>query len=60
MENFWDYSVWGAILLFAVLLGSLLVGNVLKKTIPFLKVSLICIFSLPLWKKVQAKETETE
>lgn len=41
MENFWDYSVWGSILLFAVLLGSLLVGNVLKKTIPILRNSLI-------------------
>ncbi len=41
MENFWDSSVWGVILLFAVLLGSLLVGNVLKKSIPILKKSLI-------------------
>lgn len=41
MENFWDYSVWGSILLFAVLLGSLLVGNVLKKSILFLHNSLI-------------------
>ncbi len=41
MENFWDSDVWGAILLIAVLLGSLLVGNVLKKSIPVLKKSLI-------------------
>ncbi|MBR6650812.1 MAG: hypothetical protein IKL36_05330 [Clostridia bacterium] len=41
MSNFWDYSVWGAILLFAVLLSSLLVGNILKRRIPFLKESLI-------------------
>ncbi len=41
MENFWDSDVWGAILLIAVLLGSLLVGNVLKKSIPILKKSLI-------------------
>ncbi len=41
MENFWDYSVWGSILLFGVLLGSLLVGNVLKKSIPLLQNSLI-------------------
>ncbi len=41
MENFWDSSVWGLILLLAVLLGSLLVGNVLKKTIPILRKSLI-------------------
>ncbi len=41
MENFWDYKVWGVILLFAVLLGSLLAGNVLKKSIPLLQKSLI-------------------
>ncbi|MBO4501912.1 MAG: hypothetical protein J5760_06695, partial [Clostridia bacterium] len=41
MENFWDYSVWGVVLLFAVLLLALLVGNVLRRTIPFLKKSLI-------------------
>ena len=41
MNNFWDYSVWGWILLMAVLLGSLLAGNVVKKSIPFLKNSLI-------------------
>ncbi len=41
MDNFWDSSVWAVMLLFAVLLGSLLVGNVLKKTIPILKKSLI-------------------
>ncbi len=41
MGNFWDFSVWGWIILFAVLLGSLLVGNILKKSIPFLRNSLI-------------------
>ena len=41
MENFWDYKVWGAILLFAVLLGSLLVGKFLRKAIPGLQDSLI-------------------
>lgn len=41
MGNFWDYNVWGWILLFGVLLGSLLVGNILKKSIPFLQDSLI-------------------
>ena len=39
--HFWDYSVWGTILLFSVLLGSLLVGNVLKKGLPFLRNSLV-------------------
>ena len=41
MQNFWDFSVWGWILLFGALLGSLLAGNVLKKSIPFLRNSLI-------------------
>ena len=41
MENFWDSDVWGLILLFIVLLISLLVGNVLKKSISILKKSLI-------------------
>ena len=41
MESFWDYDVWGWVLLMAVLLGSLLVGNVLKKSIPYLQESLI-------------------
>ncbi len=41
MNNFWDFSVWGTILLFSVLLGSLLVGNMLKKGIPFLRNSLV-------------------
>ena len=39
--NFWDYEVWGTINLLAVLLGSLLVANTLKKLIPALKKSLI-------------------
>ncbi len=41
MENFWDYSVWGFIMIVAVLLGSLLAGNSLKRKIPFLKNSLM-------------------
>lgn len=41
MENFWDYSVWSTILLISVLLGGLIAGNVLKKTIPVLHRSLI-------------------
>ena len=39
--NFWDYEVWGSILVFAVLLVALLVGNVLKKSVPLLQRSLI-------------------
>lgn len=41
MENFWASEVWGLILLLGVLLGSLLIGNILKKGIPLLKKSLI-------------------
>ncbi len=41
MANFGDYNVWSVILLFGVLLGSLLAGNILKRKIPFLKRSLI-------------------
>ena len=41
MSNFWDFNVWGWIVLFAVLLGSMLAGNMLKKMIPFLRDSLI-------------------
>lgn len=41
MENFWDFSIWGFINLMAVLLLSLLVANVLKRRIGFLRASLI-------------------
>lgn len=40
MLNFWDFSVWAWVNTFAVLLGSLLVGNMLKRSIPFLRDSL--------------------
>ena len=41
MVNFWDYDVWGFILILGALLGSLLVANMLKKAFPFLKKMLI-------------------
>ncbi len=41
MENFWDFSVWGSIILVGILLSSLLVANVLKRRVPFLRNSLI-------------------
>jgi len=41
MENFWDYSVWGSFMIIAVLLGSLLIANILKKSFPILQASLI-------------------
>ena len=40
MNNFWDFSVWGWMNIFAVLLSALLIGNVLKKSIPWLRDSL--------------------
>lgn len=41
LENFWDSSVWSTFALISVLLISLLLANVLKKTIKFLHASLI-------------------
>ena len=41
MLNFWDFSAWGGINLFMVLLVALLGSNMLKRSIPFLRVSLI-------------------
>ncbi len=41
MINFWDLSIWGGLFLMAVLLGSLLIANMLKKAVPFLRDSLI-------------------
>lgn len=39
--NFWDLNVWGLIVLVCVLLLSMLLANLLKKSIGFLKKSLI-------------------
>ncbi len=39
--NFWDSSVWGFINLIAVLLISMLVANMIKRSVGFLKYSLI-------------------
>ena len=39
--HFWESDVWSWVLLFAVLTGSLLVGNTLRRKIPFLRNSLI-------------------
>ncbi len=41
MNNFWDSSVWGTFNLFAMLLISLLVANILKRRVKFLRHSLI-------------------
>ena len=39
--SFSDYKIWSFLILTVVLLGSLLVGNILKRLIPFLRKSLI-------------------
>ena len=41
MVNFWESSVWGFILLLSVLMISLLVANIIKRKVPFLKNSLV-------------------
>ena len=41
MTNFWEFSVWGGFSILAVLLISLMFANFLKKTVRFLRVSLI-------------------
>ena len=43
MSNFWDYNIWGTFSLFAILLGCLLLGSILRKVTPFLRNSLIPI-----------------
>ena len=41
MENFWDFNVWGLLNLFSILLISMLFANFIKKSVKFLKNSLI-------------------
>ena len=41
MVNFWDFSSWGFFNLIAIVLASLLVSNMLKRSIPWLEASLI-------------------
>lgn len=41
MENFWEFNVWGSVCIIAVLLLSLLVANMIKKSVPFLQHSLV-------------------
>ncbi|MBQ4105831.1 MAG: hypothetical protein IJC86_05545 [Clostridia bacterium] len=41
MTNFWDSEVWGFINVIAVLLASLIAANMLKRSVKFLKYSLI-------------------
>ncbi len=65
MANFWDYSVWGFINLLAVLLGSLLLANILKRHIPWLQASLIptsvlgggiLLVAVGLWRVVTGED----
>lgn len=41
MTDFWGSNVWGSVLLFCGLLTALLLGNMLKRSVPFLKRSLV-------------------
>ena len=41
MKDFWDFEVWGSVNLVAVLLIGLLLANLLKRKIKFLRISLI-------------------
>ena len=41
MENFWDSNVWGTYLVIGILLVSILLAHMLKRSIPFLQKSLI-------------------
>ena len=41
MENFWDSNVWSFVLLLTLLLGSLMIANIFKRRVPFLKNSLV-------------------
>ncbi|MBP5631636.1 MAG: hypothetical protein J6Y21_02590 [Clostridia bacterium] len=41
MDNFWDFNVWSSFNIIAVLLLSLLAANVLRRSIPLLRKSLI-------------------
>ncbi len=41
MENFWDFKVWGAVNIIAVLLVTLLVAHGLKRSLGFLRKSLV-------------------
>lgn len=41
MNNFWDYNVWGGLLLISILLLAVIAANTLKRAVPFLRESLI-------------------
>ena len=39
--NFWDYEIWKLVVMLAVLCGGMLLANLLRRVIPFLRKSLI-------------------
>ncbi len=39
--NFWDYEIWNLVVMLAVLCGGMLLANLLRRVIPFLRKSLI-------------------
>ncbi|MBR3681765.1 MAG: hypothetical protein IKL79_07170 [Clostridia bacterium] len=41
MTDFWDFNAWGAFLVLTILLMSLLIANIIKKAIPFMKNALL-------------------
>ena len=41
MSDFWDSDVWGFVNLIAILLLSLIVANILKRSVGFIKKTLI-------------------
>ena len=41
MSNFWDFSVWGTVNLAGALIVSMLIANMIKRSLPLLKNSLI-------------------
>ena len=41
MTNFWEFNVWGYVVLTGALLGSMLLGNSIKRLTPGLRQSLL-------------------
>ncbi len=41
MTDFWDFNAWGAFLVITILLVALLIANIIKKALPFMKNTLL-------------------
>ena len=41
MTDFWDFNAWGAFLVISIVLVTLLVANIIKKALPFMKNTLL-------------------